>query len=132
MALLELVVQSLVVKSLRLDFPTTGTSSCDWMHSNSWFIVAHDLMHCSCMLFILRRSTCWFSSFQRASAESLARRQNAVVSINSNDIVLLSLTPNTNRWLHCSSLLIDLPVRRRFSLALLFTTADSFSSTADH
>ncbi|KZV47009.1 hypothetical protein F511_32583 [Dorcoceras hygrometricum] len=31
-----------------------------------------------------------------------------------------------------ASLLIDLPVRRRFSLALLFTTAERFSSAADH
>ncbi|KZV32476.1 hypothetical protein F511_36946 [Dorcoceras hygrometricum] len=85
-----------------------------------------------CLLVILRRSTCWFSSSQRASAESLARRQNAVVSTYVNDIVLLSLTPSTICWLHCSSLLIDLPVRRCFCLALLFTTADSFSSTADH
>ncbi|KZV42773.1 hypothetical protein F511_30109 [Dorcoceras hygrometricum] len=40
------------------------------------------------------------------SSDSLARRQNAVVSINSNDIVLLSLTSSTNCWLHCISLLI--------------------------
>ncbi|KZV51831.1 hypothetical protein F511_11208 [Dorcoceras hygrometricum] len=54
----QLVVQTLVVKCLRLDYPT------------------------------------------------IARRQNAVVSINPNDIVLLSLTSSTNCWLHCSSLLI--------------------------
>ncbi|KZV36735.1 sensory histidine protein kinase [Dorcoceras hygrometricum] len=99
---------------------------------DDYITVALVWMHCSCLLVTLESCTCWFFSLQRASAESLARRQNAVVSINSNDIVLLSLTPNTNCWLHCSSLLIDHPVRRRFSLALLFKTADSFSSTADH
>ncbi|KZV52545.1 hypothetical protein F511_23314 [Dorcoceras hygrometricum] len=34
---------------------------------------------------------CWFQSSHKPSAESLARRQNAVVSTYSNDIVLLSL-----------------------------------------
>ncbi|KZV19868.1 hypothetical protein F511_29941 [Dorcoceras hygrometricum] len=82
-----------------------------------YITVALVWMHCSCLLVILRRRTCWFSSLQRASAESLARRQNAVVSTYVNYIVLLSLTPSTICWLHCSSLLIDLPVRRRFSLA---------------
>ncbi|KZV50008.1 hypothetical protein F511_21862 [Dorcoceras hygrometricum] len=45
------------------------------------------------LLVTLESCTCWFSSSQRASAESLARRQNAVVPTYSNDIVLLSLTP---------------------------------------
>ncbi|KZV34216.1 hypothetical protein F511_39314 [Dorcoceras hygrometricum] len=49
--------------------------------------------------------------------------QNVVVSTYSRDIILQSPTSNTNCWLYCDSLLIDLPVRRRFSLALLFTTA---------
>ncbi|KZV27854.1 hypothetical protein F511_37488 [Dorcoceras hygrometricum] len=67
---------------------------------------------------------------------TLARRQNAVVSTYPNDIVLLSLTSNTNCWLHCSSLLIadvtDDFIIADPAFALLFTTADSFCSTADH
>ncbi|KZV16347.1 mediator of RNA polymerase II transcription subunit 34 [Dorcoceras hygrometricum] len=82
----QLVVQTLVVKFLRLDYPTT------------------------------------------------ARRQNAVVSINPNDIVLLSLTSSIN-WLHCSSLLIaDVTADFIFvdpALALLFTTADCDDITAN-
>ncbi|KZV23512.1 hypothetical protein F511_39608 [Dorcoceras hygrometricum] len=57
---LQLVVQSLVVKCLRLDFQTTAA--------------------------------CWSLPSQSPSAEFLARKQNAVVSIYPNDIVLLSLT----------------------------------------
>ncbi|KZV28763.1 hypothetical protein F511_29241 [Dorcoceras hygrometricum] len=55
-------------------------------------------IYCSCLLL---SCDCWLST-QRASAESLARRQNAVVSTYVNDIVLLSLSPSTN----CCSLLI--------------------------
>ncbi|KZV56596.1 hypothetical protein F511_09075 [Dorcoceras hygrometricum] len=36
----------------------------------------------------------------------MLRRQNAVVSTYSNDIVLQSPTSNTNCWLYCNSLLI--------------------------
>ncbi|KZV26284.1 hypothetical protein F511_41005 [Dorcoceras hygrometricum] len=83
----QLVVQTLVVKCLRLDYPTT------------------------------------------------ARTKNAVVSIYSNDIVLLSLTSSTNCWLHCSSLLTA-DVTADFiiadpDLALLFKTADCDDITAD-
>ncbi|KZV20423.1 hypothetical protein F511_29928 [Dorcoceras hygrometricum] len=64
-----------------------------------------------------------------------SRRQIAVVSINPNDIGLLSLTSSINCWLHCSSLLIadvtaDFIITDR-ALALLFTTADCDDITAD-
>ncbi|KZV42774.1 hypothetical protein F511_30110 [Dorcoceras hygrometricum] len=59
--------------------------------------VACDWMHCSLRLVHHLATGC---------ISTAARRQNAVVSINSNDIVLLSLTSSTNCWLHCSSLLI--------------------------
>ncbi|KZV25254.1 hypothetical protein F511_24265 [Dorcoceras hygrometricum] len=41
-------------------------------------------------------------SMQSIPAESLSQEQNAVVSTYVNDIVLLSLTPNSICWLHCS------------------------------
>ncbi|KZV23854.1 Amidase family protein isoform 1 [Dorcoceras hygrometricum] len=68
---LKLVIQTLVVKCLRLDYPTTATGSS-----------------------------------LNPSTGPLARRQNDVVSIYPNDIILLSLTSNTIDWFYCSSLLI--------------------------
>ncbi|KZV55313.1 hypothetical protein F511_18845 [Dorcoceras hygrometricum] len=61
--------------------------------------------------------------------------QNAVISIYSNDIVLLSLNSSTNCWLHCGSLLIsdvtaDL-INADPDLVLLFSTADCDDITAD-
>ncbi|KZV35286.1 hypothetical protein F511_21302 [Dorcoceras hygrometricum] len=120
--------------------------------ARDWYIILRldayqQLVYCSSRLNVLLIATgCtsyyWllvrvvpagFSSSQRASAESLARRQNAVVSINSNDIVLLSLTPNTNCCapadLYRSSSILRLflaPV-----LAGPFAPAD-LSSSAEH
>ncbi|KZV15722.1 hypothetical protein F511_20025 [Dorcoceras hygrometricum] len=76
---LQLVVQSLVVKILRLDFPTTVESECT---------VA------ACWSFLEEVPAGFI--IVRPSAETLARRKNAVVSTYVNDIVLVSLTPNTN------------------------------------
>ncbi|KZV35623.1 hypothetical protein F511_30795 [Dorcoceras hygrometricum] len=53
-------------------------------------------MYCS---FLLVSCNCWLLT-QRASAESLAQEQNAVVSTYVNDIVFLSLSPNSIFWLH--------------------------------
>ncbi|KZV54988.1 hypothetical protein F511_35697 [Dorcoceras hygrometricum] len=78
-------------------------------------------MYYSCLLVI---------PSQRASAESLARRQNAVVSNYSNDIVLLSLTSSTN----CCFLLIVMSLLMSSLLsspAGLLAPAD-LSSSADH
>ncbi|KZV26449.1 Copia-like retrotransposable element [Dorcoceras hygrometricum] len=58
------------------------------------------------VLIKLATGSCDWLSTQRASAESLAREQNAVVSTYVNDIVLLSLSPNIICWLH-SSLRLD-------------------------
>ncbi|KZV17936.1 G-type lectin S-receptor-like serine/threonine-protein kinase [Dorcoceras hygrometricum] len=74
------------------------------------------------------------SGWSQAPRCQQARSQNAVVSINPNDIVLLSLTTSIN-WLHYSSLLIA-DVTADFiiadpALALLFTTADCDDITAD-
>ncbi|KZV38131.1 organic cation/carnitine transporter 6 [Dorcoceras hygrometricum] len=85
---------------------------------------------------------CWSSSFQnvpagfiiaRPSAESLARRQNAVVPTYSNDIVLLSPTSNTNCWLYCDWILL-LYFLRLFLASVPagpFAPAD-LSSSAEH
>ncbi|KZV29171.1 hypothetical protein F511_37661 [Dorcoceras hygrometricum] len=79
---LQLVVQSLVVKRLQLDFPTTAACWSFLEEVPAGFIIA------------------------RLSAESLARRQNAVVSTYANDIVLQSPTSNTNCWLNCDWILL--------------------------
>ncbi|KZV50850.1 S-locus receptor kinase [Dorcoceras hygrometricum] len=57
----------------------------------------------------------------RPSAESLARRQNAVISTYANDIVLQSPTSNTNCWLNCDWILL---VRRR-SISCWFNLASA-------
>ncbi|KZV51166.1 hypothetical protein F511_33257 [Dorcoceras hygrometricum] len=102
---LQLVVQSLV------------SNACDWT-SHDWVdqTMSYQLIQMTsfakhprlveykaealvwiCCSFLLVSCDCWIST-QRASAESLARRQNAVVSTYVNDIVLLSLSPSTNCW----------------------------------
>ncbi|KZV29435.1 hypothetical protein F511_15880 [Dorcoceras hygrometricum] len=109
-----LIVQSLVMKSLRLDFPTTvldQTMSYQLIQTTSFAmhprLVEYNAealvwIYCSCLLVSCDR---WLST-QRASAESLARRQNAVVSTYVNDIVLLSLSPSTYLLVN-SSLRLD-------------------------
>ncbi|KZV34137.1 nucleolin-like [Dorcoceras hygrometricum] len=101
----------------------------DAKHNSTCCFPTHELSSGSTV------ASCWSLPSQRASAESLPRRQNAVVSTYSNNIVLLSLTSSTNCWLHCSSLLLA-DVTADFiiadpALALLFTTADSDDITAD-
>ncbi|KZV21973.1 hypothetical protein F511_17603 [Dorcoceras hygrometricum] len=77
------------------------------MHINSWSIVAHVWMYC-CYLLVI--------AIAKSSAESLARRQNAVVFIYPNDIVLLSLTSSSLDWLYSSFLLIVMSLLMSSSL----------------
>ncbi|KZV53640.1 hypothetical protein F511_16468 [Dorcoceras hygrometricum] len=100
-----------------------STVACDWVHKSlrlvdqlvkiclqliqttsfamhprlvNYNTVALVWIYCSFPQVYLESCTCWF----------LARRQNAVVSIYPNDIVLISLTSSIINWLHCISLLI--------------------------
>ncbi|KZV46625.1 hypothetical protein F511_37857 [Dorcoceras hygrometricum] len=75
-------------------------------------------------------ATCWLLPSQSPSAESLARKQNDVVSTYSNDIVLLSLTSS----IICCFLLIVMSLLMSSLLsspAGLLAPADLYSS-ADH
>ncbi|KZV54222.1 pentatricopeptide repeat-containing protein [Dorcoceras hygrometricum] len=106
---LQLVVQLLVMKCLRLDFPTTALV---WMY-------------CSCLLVSLESCTCWFlaqSHLLNLSAKAkrcrinLSKRHRFAIA-NSNYHLLVNSSLRLNFFLYVVAL----------SLALLFTTADSFS-----
>ncbi|KZV30271.1 hypothetical protein F511_39362 [Dorcoceras hygrometricum] len=120
---LRLVVQLVVTICLQLVVQSLVSNACDWT-SHDWVdqTMSYQLIQMTsfakhprlveynaealvwiCCSFLLVSCDCWIST-QRASAESLARRQNAVVSTYPNDIVLLSLTPTA-----CWSLLEEVP-----------------------
>ncbi|KZV49425.1 hypothetical protein F511_36638 [Dorcoceras hygrometricum] len=100
----------------------------DWMRSNSWFIVAHAWKYCCYLLVTLERSTCWFSSSQRASAESLARRQNVVLPAEHDDVTDDIIT---NPYADLAILLVDLLITMTSLTTLSSLLPDSLELAAD-
>ncbi|KZV17952.1 hypothetical protein F511_10781 [Dorcoceras hygrometricum] len=111
----------------------TGTSSCDWMHSNSWSIVALVWMYCSLRLDVLAAgcpvvgremlATGFPNDCTKPSAESYEGTTLSYQLMQTTSFCNRQLQTPTAGFTATGYFLYDVAS----SLALLFTTADNFS-----